>query len=100
MADPSAGPATEALRRLRDHCEPVAYADLPLADPMTATVVEVLEREGFCFGALLPGSATTEAIRLQRTATGVVAPDAIATASPGGRALLQRITNEYRGATN
>jgi hypothetical protein len=67
---------------------------------MIAKVAEILEREGFYFGALLPGSATSEAVRLQRTATGVVAPDAIATASPGGRALLQRITNESRGAAN
>jgi hypothetical protein len=71
----------------------VVYADLPLADPRTPATVDELHAEGFRFGALLPGAATSETLRLQRVDPHLVAPEAIVTASPGGRALLALVSS-------
>ena len=63
-------------------------------------LLDLLSHNGFCFGALLPGAAISEAIRMQRFARTRPAPDQIATASPEGRALLQWITDDYRLTTD
>jgi GNAT superfamily N-acetyltransferase len=91
-------PATEVLRAARGHCEEVVYADLPLADARTPAAADWLHDEGFYLGALLPGSSTSETLRLQRIAAPLAAPEAIVTASDGGRALLERISREHREA--
>ena len=73
----------------------VTYADVPIADPRSPALIDGLERNGFCFGALLPGTAASEVIRMQRVRGVSIAPDAIVTASPGGRALLDWIVQEH-----
>jgi GNAT superfamily N-acetyltransferase len=89
-------PAIELIHRTVPHAQPVTYGDVPIADSRAPAVLDLLSHSGFCFGALLPGTATSEAIRMQRLAGTRPAPDQIATASPGGRALLEWITNDYR----
>ena len=91
-------PATEFLRQTLSHCQPVTYADVPIADPRAPALLDLLTQNGFCFGALLPGTETSEAIRMQRFAGTRPAPDQIATASPEGRALLEWIADGYRGS--
>jgi hypothetical protein len=91
--------ATEVVQAARGPCEPVVYADLPLADPRTPAAVDRLHDEGFYFGALLPGTSTSETLRLQRIDPRVAAPEAIITASQGGQALLEHIVHEHREAT-
>jgi hypothetical protein len=73
----------------------VAYADVPIADPRSAELIERLHHHGFFFGALLPGTARSEAIRLQRVVGVPIAPQAIVTASPQGQLLLDWITSQY-----
>jgi len=99
-ASPAPVPAIEFLRRTLPHCQPVTYADVPIADPRASALLDLLSHNGFCFGALLPGTASSEAIRLQRFARTRPAPDQIATASPEGRALLEWITDDYRLTTD
>jgi len=90
--------AAEVLTAARGHCEEIAYADLPLADARTPAAADLLHDEGFHLGALLPGTGTSETLRLQRIAPDLAAPEAIVTASDGGRALLERICREHREA--
>ncbi len=79
-------------------CQPVAYADVPIADPRAPELIDLLHARGFFFGALLPGTAVSEAIRMQRFVGAPIAPEAIATASPGGRALLEWIVELYEAS--
>lgn len=94
LAGSSRRPTAELLSRLCASSEPVAYVDVPVTDPRSAIVVDVLRHDGFIFGAVLPGTAATETLRLQRVAAGLVAPNAIVTASDSGRRLLDAILAE------
>jgi hypothetical protein len=78
------------------HCGPVTYADVPLSDPRAAPLIEWLRRHGFFFGAWLPGSAASEALRLQRIEGAPVAPEKIVVASAGGAELRDWIANVDR----
>jgi hypothetical protein len=99
--DRTAGqPATEALERALLESQAIAYADVPIADPNSLAILDLLHERGFCFGALLPGNGEVEAIRVQRLPGAHVAPEAIITASPGGRSLLEWITRDYEQATS
>ena len=94
LAGVDAAPMLEAIDAALATAAPVAYADLPLADPRTPSTVELLHDRGFCLAALLPGAATRETLRLQCVDVAAVHPDAIVTASPGGHDLLRRILDE------
>ena len=75
-------------------CQAIAYADVPIADRRGSQLFDLLHERGFCFGALLPGTAASEAIRMQRLSVTSMAPWATVTASSGGRALLEWISRE------
>jgi hypothetical protein len=98
LAGPTRHQTPELLDLMRRSHAPLMYADVPLADPRSESLVELLHNEGFIFGALLPGTATTEALRLQRIAAPLVAPSAIVVASDTGRQLLDRIRAELEQA--
>ena len=87
-------PAIDVVESEVAQGEAVAYADVPIADPRSAALIDVLRRHGFCFGALLPGTAASEVIRMQRVDVTTIAPDAMVTASPAGRALLDWIVRD------
>ena len=89
-------PAIELVDEALPHCQAVAYADVPIADQRAPQLLDLLRDRGFCFGALLPGTATSEAIRMQRLVGASIAPWATITASPGGRALLEWISRECK----
>jgi hypothetical protein len=76
-------------------CQAIAYADVPIADRRGSQLFDLLHERGFCFGALLPGTAASEAIRMQRLSGTSMAPWATVTASSRGRALLEWISREY-----
>jgi hypothetical protein len=87
-------PAIELVEQALPQCQAVAYADVPIADSRSPALLDLLHKSGFCFGALLPGTARSEAIRMQRFSGAPTAPGTIATASLGGRALLEWISRE------
>jgi hypothetical protein len=91
-------PATALVGEVIASGEEVAYADIPISHPHCLELFELLEDNGFFFGALLPGSARREAIRLQRLTDAPVKPDAIMTASPAGRSLLEWISHQHETA--
>ena len=93
-AGAAARAAVELVDDLLPQCEAVTYADVPIADRRAPVLLDLLHDRGFCFGALLPGTAASEVIRLQRLSRVPIAPEATVTASPGGRALLEWITRE------
>ena len=94
-----AGDATrqpiEFVGEVLPRCQAIAYADVPIADRRAPQLLELLHERGFCFGALLPGTAVSEAIRMQRLSETSIAPRATVTASSGGRALLDWISREH-----
>jgi len=94
----SAAPATrqaiEFVEETLPQCQAVAYADVPIADRRAPQILDLLHDRGFCFGALLPGTAASEAVRMQRVSGAPIAPWATMTASPGGRALLEWISRD------
>ena len=94
LVDAEAGPAGEPVDEVLARCEAVAYADVPLAGREAPELVDLLRDRGFRFGALLPGTAASEAIRMQRLPGVPIAPQATVTASPGGRALLEWVARE------
>lgn len=94
LAGDATHPAIELVGEVLPRCEVVAYADVPIADPRAPQLLDLLHEHGFCFGALLPGTTASEAIRLQRFSGALIAPWATVTASAGGRALLERIAGE------
>lgn len=98
-----AGDAAQSASELDDmlrQSQAVAYADVPIADGRAPELLDLLHERGFCFGALLPGTAASEAIRMQRLAGVSIAPWATVTASPGGRALLEWISHEHERMPN
>jgi hypothetical protein len=96
LSDEKRDSATEFISRALTECQEVTYADVQIADPRCLELFDILEAHGFFFGALLPGNARTEAIRLQRLTACSVAPDKIMTASPDGRSLLEWITQQHQ----
>jgi GNAT superfamily N-acetyltransferase len=100
LADDTARPAIELLEATRSRSQPVTYADVPIADPRSVELIELLNRRGFFFGALMPGTAGSEAIRLQRLDDVPIEPHAIVTASPQARLLLGWITAQYEQETH
>jgi hypothetical protein len=78
------------------HCGPVTYADVPLADPRAASLIGALRGHGFFFGAWLPGTTASEALRLQRIQGALVAPEKIVVASAGAAELRDWIANVDR----
>ncbi|HEX4820234.1 MAG TPA: hypothetical protein VFV00_08505 [Acidimicrobiales bacterium] len=89
-------PAIELLDAARATSQPVAYADVPIADPRSVELIEQLNHSGFFFGALLPGTDRSETIRLQRLHGVPIAPHAIVTASPQGQLLVDWITSQHK----
>jgi len=100
LAGDARRPARELVEGELERCQAVAYADVPIADPRSPRLLDLLHTNGFCFGALLPGTATSEAIRMQRLSTTSIAPEAIVTASPQGSAMLQWVLREYDRTTS
>jgi hypothetical protein len=98
LAGADAPAAIDLIDKELPRCQPVAYADVPIADPRAPELIDLLHARGFFFGALLPGTAVSEAIRLQRLTNAPIAPDAIATASPEGRTLLEWIGELYESS--
>lgn len=96
LAGRTARPAIELLDVERSSSQTVAYADVPIADPRSVELIEQLNHDGYFFGALLPGTAGSEAVRLQRLVGAPIAPQSIVTASPQGQALLEWITSQYQ----
>jgi hypothetical protein len=88
-------PAIEFIGEVLPQCQAVAYADVPISDRRAPQLLDLLHERGFCFGALLPGTAASEAIRMQRLSGTSIAPRATVTASSGGRALLEWISREH-----
>ena len=95
LAGNATPPASELVDEMLSQCQGVAYADVPIADRHAPQLLDLLHERGFCFGALLPGTAASEAIRMQRLSGTSIAPWATVTASSGGRALLDWISREY-----
>ena len=95
LASDATRPAGELVGEMLSQNPVVAYADVPIADRRAPELLDLLHERGFRFGALLPGTATSEAIRMQRLSGASIAPSATVTASPGGRALLDWISLEY-----
>ncbi len=89
-------PAIELVERAIAQCQTVTYADVPLADPRSIDLIAFLTQTGFCFGALLPGTAQTEAIRVQHVHRAAIEPQAIVTADSHGRSLLEWITQQHQ----
>lgn len=58
--------AIESVGEVLPQCQAVVYADVPIADRRASHLLDLLQERGFCFGALLPGTAASEAIRMQR----------------------------------
>jgi hypothetical protein len=98
LASDATRPASELLGEVLLLSQGVAYADVPIADRRAPELLDLLQERGFCFGALLPGTVTSEAIRMQRLSGATIAPSATVTASPGGRALLDWISRDYARA--
>ena len=99
LADAATVPAIELVDHTVSQCHTVAYADVPIADPRGLDVIARLAQTGFCFGALLPGTARTEAIRLQRLRGAAIEPHAIVTADSYGRSLLEWIIQQHQSVT-
>jgi len=76
------------------HRAEVVYIDVPLTHPGCPAAVDRLRDRGFVFGALLPGSADAEYLRMQRVPTDRVTPGAIECATDEGAQLRAWITNE------
>jgi hypothetical protein len=99
-----ASTATERLLSLKlaaelDACRAeVVYVDVPLARPNCTRTVEWLCQQGFVFGALLPGTADSERLRMQRVPAHRVAPDLIECATSEGQELRNLIAAESRSA--
>jgi hypothetical protein len=87
--------AIDFVGEVLPQCQAIAYADVPIADRRAPQLLDLLQERGFCFGALLPGTVASEAIRMQRLSGTSIAPWATVTASSGGRALLEWISREY-----
>jgi Acetyltransferase (GNAT) family len=94
LAGDATRPAIEFVGEVLPQCQALAYADVPIADRRASQLLDLLHERGFCFGALLPGTAASEAIRMQRLSGTSMAPWATVTASSGGRALLEWISRE------
>jgi GNAT superfamily N-acetyltransferase len=91
---PAIRQAIEFVDETLPKCQAIAYADVPIADRRAPQLLDLLHDRGFCFGALLPGTAASEAVRMQRLSTASIAPWATVTASPEGRALLEWISRD------
>lgn len=92
---PGARISTDQLANALDgHRAEVAYVDVPLTHPDCPAAVEWLRDRGFIYGALLPGTADSEHIRMQHVPADRVAPDAIECATAGGTQLRDWIANE------
>jgi hypothetical protein len=100
LANEPTRPAVELVAEVTAAGEEIAYADIPISDPHCLELFDLLEYQGFFFGALLPGSARREAIRLQRLIGAPIRPDAVVTASPAGRSLLQWISRQNAQANS
>jgi len=95
LAGDATRPAIEFVGEVLPQCQAVAYADVPITDRRAPQLLDLLHEKAFCFGALLPGTAASEAIRMQRLSGTSIAPCATVTASSGGRALLEWISREH-----
>ena len=91
---PATRQAIEFVDETLPQCHAVTYADVSIADRRAAQLLELLHDRDFCFGALLPGTAASEGVRMQRLPGAPIAPWATVTASPEGRALLEWITRD------
>jgi hypothetical protein len=100
LAGDAARPANELVGEVLSQCQEVTYADVPVADRRAPQLLDRLYDSSFCFGALLPGTSESEAIRMQRLSGASIAPWATVTASPGGRALLEWIYCDYERAAD
>ena len=94
LAGDATRPAIELVGEVLPQCQAVAYADVPIADRRAPQLLDLLHERGFCFGAILPGTAVSEAVRMQRISGAPISPCATVTASSGGRALLEWISRD------
>jgi Acetyltransferase (GNAT) family len=94
LAGDATRPAIELVGEVLPQCQAVAYADVPIADRRAPQLLDLLQERGFCFGAILPGTAVSEAVRMQRISGAPISPWATVTASSGGRALLEWISRD------
>jgi hypothetical protein len=76
----------------------VSYVDVPLPHPDCPATVEWLRREGFAFGALLPGTIDSEFLRMQNLPADRAKPDAIECATAEGARLRDWIAAELAGS--
>jgi hypothetical protein len=81
---------TELPRRLD-----VAYVDVPLCHRDGPHVVEWLRRRGFVFGAVLPGTSSSEHLRMQRVSARTIRPELIQLATPASRRLRDWILADF-----
>ncbi len=95
LAPNAVRPAVELVDEVLDDRRAIVYADVPIADRRAPALLELLHERGFIFGALLPGTAASEAMRMQRLSGASIAPGSALTASPEGRALLEWIAGEH-----
>ena len=77
-----------------EHQAEVTYVDVPLAHPDCPAAVEWLRVRGFIFGALLPGTADSECVRMQHVLASRVDPLAIECATAEGAGLRDWIAGE------
>jgi hypothetical protein len=98
LARTAVRPAVELVDDVLDDAPAIVYADVPIADRRAPALLDLLHERGFIFGALLPGTAASEAIRMQRLSGASIAPGSAVTASPEARALLDWIAGEQARA--
>jgi hypothetical protein len=95
LAHSALRPAADLVDEVLRDRHAIVYADVPVADRRAPDLLALLHECGFIFGALLPGTAASEAVRVQRLAGASIAPRSAVTASPAGSALLAWIAGEY-----
>jgi hypothetical protein len=95
LARESNYPAVDLIDAVIQERRTIIYADVPIADRNAPDLLDLLHDRGFIFGALLPGTVASEALRMQRLMGASIAPESAVTASPEGRALLEWIAAEY-----
>jgi len=85
-AEPDHRLSTERLDAVLTGNVDVEYVDVPLCHVDGPQIVEWLRCRSFAFGSLLPGTASTERLRMQRVSA-TTRPDLIQFATPEGRRL-------------
>lgn len=75
---------------------PVLYADLPLADPVSAVFINDLRSLGFFYGGIVMERSGSDILRMQYVNRKNVNPEAIVLARPYGKDLLEFVLSDWQ----